>query len=193
MTLALLALLLVTTPSKRAASNAGVITAARFDGLVTSSNANSASVIGGIAGESTGRINASYVTGTISGSAATGTTDIGALIGRNKGAIAAGYSSAAVSSGNTANTDVGGLVGKDESGTVTASYWDTQTSGQSASAGGTGKTTRELQAPTGYTGIYAGWEDIDLDGDATTTDTNDLWRFGTTGQYPVLWLSLIHI
>ena len=145
-----------------AASNAGVITAARFDGLVTSSNANSASVIGGIAGESTGRINASYVTGTISGSAATGTTDIGALIGRNKGAIAAGYSSAAVSSGNTANTDIGGLAGKDESGTVTASYWDTQTSGQSASAGGTGKTTSELQTPTGYTGIYANWEDICL-------------------------------
>ena len=170
-----------------AASNAGVITAVRFDGSVANSNPKDATSVGGIAGESAGRINASYATGTISGSAATGTTDIGGLVGRNKGAIVSSYAAAAVGSGNAANTDVGGLVGKDEGGSVTASYWDTQTSGQSASAGGTGKSTRELQEPTGYTGIYADWDDIDLDGDATTTDTNDLWRFGTTGQYPVLW------
>ena len=39
-----------------------------------------------------------------------------------------------------------------------------------------GKTTAELQAPTGYTGIYEYWN---LFGD-------DLWDFGASNQYPVL-------
>ena len=50
-----------------------------------------------------------------------------------------------------------------QSGTATDSYWDTQTSGQSESAGGEGKTTSELQSPTGYTEIYESWN-LDLDG-----------------------------
>ena len=47
----------------------------------------------------------------------------------------------------------------------------------------TGKTTTELQTPTGYTGIYANWN-IDLD--TVTTGTQDPWSFATSRQYPVL-------
>ena len=50
---------------------------------------------------------------------------------------------------------------------------NTQTSVVSRSSGGIGKTTRELQAPTGSTGIYSRWN-------------ADWWDFGTRSQYPVL-------
>ncbi len=65
------------------------------------------------------------------------------------------------------------------------SYWDAGTSGQSTSAAGTGKTTRDLQRPTAYgsTGsIYANWN-LNLDG---VTGGDDPWDFGTSRQYPAL-------
>ena len=68
----------------------------------------------------------------------------------------------------TGEDAVDGLVGLDL-GTglnVTNSYWDTETSGQSSRAGGTGQTTTELQSPTGYTGIYENWN-IDVDRDSS--------------------------
>ena len=88
----------------------------------------------------------------------------------------------------------GGLAGSNE-GTITASYWDTQTSGLTVGvgegdrAGAAGKTTAELQGPTGYTGIYAAWSvDLDnADGDFDpSTGVEDFWDFGASGQYPVL-------
>jgi len=39
---------------------------------------------------------------------------------------------------------VGGLVGADDGGSVSDSYWNTWTSGQPSSAGGTGRTTLEM-------------------------------------------------
>ena len=79
--------------------------------------------------------------------------------------------------------DVGGLVGSSNSlSTVTASYWDTTTSRRTTGSGGQGRTTAQLQTPTGYTGIYAHWN-VDLDGD-TTGDSP--WHFGTDSQHPVL-------
>ena len=69
---------------------------------------------------------------------------------------------------------MGGLVGANETSTpVVASYWDTETSGQSTSDGGVGKSTSELQSPTSNTGIYARWDD-------------DVWDFGTSSEYPNL-------
>jgi hypothetical protein len=55
----------------------------------------------------------------------------------------------------TGTTDVGGLVGINV-GQVTGSFWDTQTSGLSTSAGGTGKTTAEMQMISTFTS--AGWD-----------------------------------
>ena len=86
-----------------------------------------------------------------------------------------------------------GLVGNANGGNVsiTGSYCDTAV----AAWGGCvhaqlvnntpdaqSKTTAELQAPTGYTGIYANWN-IDLDGD---TFPDNPWNFGTTTTLPVL-------
>ena len=61
-------------------------------------------------------------------------------------------------------------------------YWDTVASALTNSACGTGKSTVDLQTPTGYTGIYADW-DVDVDGDGKNDDP---WDFGTASQYPIL-------
>ena len=129
---------------------------------------------GGLAGSNGqyARILASYAGGTV-----TGSSRVGGLVGANIGWITAGYARGAVTGTGT----VGGLVGANY-GSMTAGYWDTTTSGQTASGGGTGKTTSELQTPTGYTGIYATWN-LDLDGDRTADSP---WVFGTASEYPVL-------
>ena len=122
-----------------------------------------------------GSVAASYATGPVSSAG----RYAGGLVGRNSGSIAASYATG----GATADGgDAGGLVGSHDAGTVTAAYWDTQASGQAASAAGVGKTTTELQSPTGYVGMYAGWN-VDLDRDGVG---NDPWDFGTARQYPVL-------
>jgi len=47
-------------------------------------------------------------------------------------------------------------VGANWDGTVTDSFWDTETSGQATSDGGTGKTTAEMQDIATFSG--AGWK-----------------------------------
>ena len=78
---------------------------------------------------------------------------------------------------------------------MVASFWNTETSGQSmgigegANTGVEGKTTSEFQEPTGYGGMYAGWltdlDNVDEDGDETT-GKDDVWDFGSTTDYPAL-------
>ena len=118
-----------------------------------------------------GTITNSYATGRVSGD---GT--LGGLAGYilDTVVVTNSYATGRVT-GDISNS---GLVGGN--GTVTDSYWDTETSGRSTSGGGVGKTTAQLQKPTGYTGIYANW-DMDEDG-----NTADPWDFGTANQYPVL-------
>ena len=139
---------------------------------------------GGLAGRNPGAITASFATGAVSGS---GTGSIaGGLVGKLTGSIAASYSTSVVSGADT----TGGLVGTSVlEATVTDSYWDTTTSGQTTSPGGAGKTTAELRSPTGYTGIYANWN-VDLD---NADDDNNIatggdspWNFLTASQYPRL-------
>ena len=80
-------------------------------------------------------------------------------------------------------------------GNVWTSYFDTNTTGQTTSSGGTGYTTTQLQMPTNYTGIYSNWNiDVDNgffrgvdDGRMAGDMTADMpWDFGTTSQYPRL-------
>ncbi len=125
-------------------------------------------------------ITASYADVTVGSSS----WKIGGLVGQmGWGAtITASYAIGAVSSGEGSES-VGGLVGSASDGaTITASYWDRETSGQTSSAGGRGRTTRQLQSPTGYTGIYRSWN-LDLDG---VSGKDDPWDFGTSGDYPAL-------
>jgi len=63
-------------------------------------------------------------------------------------------------------TNVGGLVGQDTSISFLNSFWDTQTSGRSTSAAGTGRTTAQLTALTTFTdtatpGLTTAWPIVD--------------------------------
>ena len=143
-----------------------------------------ASRIGGLAGYNYGRIRASYASGAVTG---TGSWPyVGGLVGlHNGGSIAASYATGWV----TGSGRAGGLVGRNDGGISSDSYWDTATSGQVTSPGGEGKTTVELQTPTGYTGIYASWNlDLDnADGDSdVSTGGDDPWDFGTSSDSPAL-------
>ncbi len=172
-------------------NSAGSIVASYATGAVTGSDATRQSV-GGLVGYngSEGGIVASYATGAVTGSSDWG--GVGGLVGYNSsaGSIVASYATGAVMGSGATRQSVGGLVGYNGSeGSISGCYWNTETSGQASSAGGEGKTTVELQSPTGYTGIFASWN-VDLDNadgdDDATTGSDDPWDFGTAQQYPAL-------
>ena len=154
------------------AENGGVISASYAAGNVNNSHDWGRAATGGLVGWNGGIIIGSYASGDASGRGR-----VGGLTGLNSGTLTATYSVGRVSFTPPSDTrwghGSGGLVGIDDGGTVNASYWDTQTSGQNASGAGVGKTTRELQSPTSNFGIYATWNP-------------DQWDFGTSSQYPVL-------
>ena len=144
-------------------------------GTVTNSYATGSlrctgSQCGGLVGSNTGTVQTSWANVAVTN---TGNNN-GGLVGHNTGSITASYSIGSVTA-EAAST--GGLVGGG-AGTVTNSYFNTQTTDQTH--GSQGKTTVQLQNPTGYGGIYANWN-LDLDGDGTA-DTP--WHFGTSSQYP---------
>jgi len=104
-----------------------------------------------------------------------GSNYTGGLVGRNNGVVEDCYSTGAVS--NTGGT-VGGLVGTtDATGTVTDSYWDTQTSGQSSSSGGTGHTTSEMQTLS----TFSAWDIVD-----ESSYVNEEWFIDSGNDYPRL-------
>ena len=80
------------------------------------------------------------------------------------------------------DSGLGGLIGSGARNQVTDCSWDVNISGQTDSEGGVGKTTSQLRTPTGYSGIYEGWN-LDTDGNARSDDP---WDFGSSAQYPVL-------
>ncbi len=107
-------------------------------------------------------------------------SDVGGLAGLNGGTISDCYSTGSVSG----TERVGGLVGYDGSSHVTSSLWDIQTSGQSRSAGGTGKTTAQMQ--TASTFLDARWDFVD----ETANGTEDIWWIDESKDYPRLWWEL---
>ena len=163
-----------------AGNNYGEIVACYTTGTITSRN-----FVGGLAGflatdpGDTATITSSYSTASVNGDS--GASNVGGLVGRVSEGVGAtstivnSYSTGAVNTG-------GGLVGSNLNGSATASYWDTETSGRSSSALGTGQTTTALQTPTGYTGIYSAWN-ANIDG---VTGNDNPWDFGTSSQYPAL-------
>ena len=164
-----------------AGSNQGQIS-----GSYATGSALGKSGVGGLAGSNQGQISRSYATGIVFGE-----SKVGGLAGYNNGGLIGGsYASGRVSG----EKDAGALAGYN-SGTIRNSFGDTVTScqnsgvGNEESAGPEGKTTAELQSPTGYTGIYAGWnvdsDDTDKDSDPAT-GADDPWDFGAADQYPVL-------
>ena len=101
----------------------------------------------------------------------------GSLAGVNMGdsEVEFCYATGAVTGGGT---ELGGLVGYSWYGLVTASYWDKDTSAQSASEGGSGRTTEEMTHPYAAN-TYEGW-------DFTTVWTMDV-DYRVNKGYPYLW------
>ena len=134
--------------------------------------------VGGLTGRNQGTIERGYAIGEVNGDEL-----VGGLVGENtsSGTIRQGYATGDV----TGDADAGGLVGKNDSGTCQDSYWDTEASGYTTSACGTGKTTDELVAAKTDENLYALWDEAhwatgdwqyptlkaDWDGDGTAT-----WR-----------------
>ena len=114
------------------------------------------------------RVSNSYARGSVSG-----TNSVGGLAGFNSGAggiygdvglITTSYAVGKVSTTGAA----GGLVGSG-GGTVTASFWDTTTSGLKASAGGIGLTTAQMQTQANFVSATAangqvnpGWDFLNI-------------------------------
>lgn len=76
----------------------------------------------------------------------------------------------------------GGLVGRSTSTNVKSSFWDTQSSGQTASGGGTGKTTAQMKMKSTYTD--SGWDFVG----ETSNGTKDIWEIDSSfnNGYPFL-------
>ena len=174
--------------------NVGILAGTRKGTIVacyTTGKVQGGTNVGGLVGASQeATISTSYSTAYVNGSAYAG-----GLVGQLwSGSITNSYSTGRVARSSGTATTIGGLIGGVIlSPTVTASYYDTSTSGCvtggsdgcTTSAGGSGavgKTTRQLQTPTDYTSIYANWN-TNLDG---VTGNDDPWTFGNKMQYPML-------
>ena len=156
-------------------NDGGKITASYASGDVRSSRHCGS---GGLARYNDGSITASYATGDVIGRGYRNSSfsyDYPAgFVSYNEGPIIASYSTGELRNNDGSMSSYSrGFTGRGDSNLVSASYWDSVTSGRTSSAGGEGKTTAELQSPTGTTGIYADWN-------------SDWWDFGNSGQYPVL-------
>ncbi len=129
--------------------------------------------VGGLVGANSGDVTHCYSTAVVSG-----TDEVGGLVGSNDGAVTQCYSTGLVRSDTSIG--VGALVGSGPATRVTSSFWDIQTSGQTKSAGGTGKTTAEMQ--TASTFIGAGWDFVD----ETANGSEDIWKIAEGLGYPRL-------
>ncbi len=136
------------------------------------------------------------------GGSVEGERNVGGLVGDGPLAVI-DYSytaSGEVSALAMVSPNVGGLLGAGSPRRVTASYWDRNTTEQSASSGsdgrrGEGKTTAELQNPITFSGsIYADWGNFWCDPDTGAESVADtrpagfesVWDLGANNQYPVL-------
>jgi hypothetical protein len=129
--------------------------------------------VGNLVGVNGGTVSNSYSSGTVNGS-----HFVGGLVGRNEGVVSKCYSTGNV----TGDEHIGGLVGQNLYGVVSNSFWDTQTSGQATSNGGTGKTTAEMQDISAFAG--AGWDITAIDSGETVHDYT--WNIANTVTYPFL-------
>ncbi len=149
-------------------NNLGTVVNAYATGSVTGSNAN----VGGLLGWNSGIVTNVYATGSVIGG-----EEVGGLVGTTLGNITNAYAT-----GNVIGTldydyapdTIGGLIGRNYSDLVfiviISTYWDTETSAQSLSAGGTGRTTAEMYQQA----TYVGW------------NFTDIWQINEGLSYPEL-------
>jgi len=124
--------------------------------------------VGGLVGQSGNKSSCenSYALGSVTASGSTPSILGGFAGSGSQGAVIDCYAAGSVTPTNLA----GGLIGYQSLSSVTASYWDTQTSGLSSSAGGTGKTTAQMYQQA----TFGGW------------DFATVWRIEEGVDYPRL-------
>lgn len=152
-------------------SHAGTISGSYATGNVSGNTG-----VGGLIGSNNGIIGGSYATGNVVGNtfvgglmgwggwgdvsnsyatgSASGSDAVGGLVGGNADFT---FTNSYATGHVVGTTNVGGLIGYSsvccgDSTIVTNSFWDTQTSGQAASAGGTGRTTAQMTQQANFTG-----------------------------------------
>lgn len=170
--------------------NQGTVSNSHATGTVVGTS----NYVGGLVGFNNGTISSSYATGEVDGASyvgglvgynntavsnsfATGAVDstsnyVGGLVGF-KGSIQDSYATGRVQNGDTTKTTAGGVIGASPT-TVTNTFWDVETSGQTPASGhgrftgdsSYGKTTSEMKTLTTFSAwsIADGWS-----ADATTT------------------------
>ena len=167
-----------------AGNNSGVISASYVRGGSVTGSAEDSGV-GGLVGSNRATVRASYAFGTTVSSPGQRNV-VGGLVGNNANSgavIEYSYAASAVTATGSSTIGVGCLTVNDlggTNGTIRSSYYSSTAC--TAGGGGTAQTATQLQAPTGYTGIYGSWN-RNLDGVA---GGDDPWEFGTASQYPVL-------
>jgi hypothetical protein len=168
----------------------GTMNYSTIDSCCSSVDVSGDDYVGGLVGTNLyGTITNCYATGSVVASP----TDLwspggvgGGLVGDNWHIISNCYTTGRVLASDTKwSPGVGGGLVGENNGEVMYSFWDTQTSGQAASGGGTPKTTAEMQ--TASTFLKAGWDFVD----ETENGTEDIWWILEGQDYPKLWWELI--
>ncbi len=154
--------------------------------------------VGGLVGVNNGNLSNSYARVDVSGK-----SSVGGLVGWNyrRGTVINSYATGNVSCnvnrsyvGGQVNetSSIGGLIGVNYE-TVSNSFWDVNTTGQSSSAAGTGKTTAEMKDIDTFSnesteGLSDAWDFV---GDPNDNSGNeDVWKIDESGEindgYPYL-------
>ena len=165
----------------------GSITGSYFTGQV-----QAAEQVGGIAGATRSPVTDSYSTGTVTATAAPNGGRAGGLVGwlLSGAVLTRTYATGAVTAPSSGSPSVGGLVGNYSGGTITASVWDTQTTGQSTS-GGTGAkgyTTQQMRDHVLYDADNLNWPITDGISTGNGVSTGTTWSIcsGAASGYPFL-------
>ena len=183
------------------------IAASYATGNVSASVSDEGSVevsAGGFVGHNSGNIASAYATGRVVGSASADEewaevrVNVGGFVGRNDddGSIKSSFSTGPAALSRNDDAFLGGFLGKNDARSgLFANYWRRENPvrysgvGEGDSKGVKGLTPLRLQQPTSYEGIYKDWlidlDNADEDYDEAT-DTDDVWDFGTSSEYPAL-------
>jgi hypothetical protein len=129
--------------------------------------------VGGLIGRNHGTVSNCYAMVNI-----TGDSGLGGLVAYNEGVVRDCYSTGTVS-----GEGYGGGLAAGNEGTVDNSFWDTQTSGQATSAGGTGKTTVQMKDISTFSS--AGWN-ITAVANPGVRNPSYIWNIVDGVTYPFL-------
>jgi hypothetical protein len=151
--------------------------------------------VAGIAAENNGWIRNCFVTGSVQGNvfiggllgdnradmencyclaSVSGTSDVGGVVGVHFGSGLPTVNNCYAAGPIEGDDNTGGLVGRDlgSSAVVTDSFWDTETTGQNSSIGGTGLPTTQMQMQTTFDPPW---------------DFDNIWTIDEGNDYPRLW------